>query len=133
MTNATQSAAQLTVYFDGSCPMCRAEICYYQTRRGGDGVTWIDVSAIPDGGTVEPGLSKRAAMARFHVRKPDGALVSGAAAFAELWQSLPGFKTIGSIAALPGVVHVLELVYRALLPVRPWLQRRILAWSSNVA
>ncbi|MBX9926958.1 MAG: DUF393 domain-containing protein, partial [Hyphomicrobiaceae bacterium] len=114
-------------------PMCRAEICYYQARRGGDGVTWIDVSAVPDGGTVEPGLSKRAAMARFHVRRSDGALISGAAAFAELWRALPGFSTFGRIAGLPGVVHVLELAYRALLPVRPWLQRRILAWSGKAA
>ncbi len=121
------SAAQLTVYYDDSCPMCHAEICFYQRRPGSEFVNWTDVSAVPDGGEVAPGFTKREAMARFHVRQPDGTLISGAAAFAALWTELPSFRLVGRIAALPGIVHILELAYRAMLPIRPWLQRRLIA------
>lgn len=107
--------------------MCTAEICFYKARPGGDRVEWVDISALPPGSMVGPDLTKSAAMARFHVRGPDGKLTSGAAAFALLWTALPGFQWAGRIAGLPGIVHGLELAYRAFLPIRPWLQRRMIA------
>lgn len=121
---ATPPPAKVAVYFDGSCPMCTAEICVYRARDGADAIDWVDVSAVPDGAEVAPGLQKSAAMARFHVRKADGTLTSGAAAFASLWTVLPGFHWLGVIARQPGTVHALEVLYRAFLPIRPWLQRR---------
>jgi predicted DCC family thiol-disulfide oxidoreductase YuxK len=128
---AAQLNSRLAVYFDGSCPMCTSEICYYQARRGADGIDWVDISALSPGSMVEADLSKSDAMARFHVRRPDGTLVSGAAAFALLWTALPAFRIVGQIASLPGIVHALELTYRAFLPIRPWLQRRMIARMRN--
>lgn len=56
------------------------------------------------------------------MRNAGGEIKSGAAAFAELWTWLPAFAWAGRLARLPGIVHVLELAYRAFLPVRPRLQ-----------
>jgi hypothetical protein len=53
-----------------------------------------------------------------HVRLPDGHLLSGARAFAALWQALPAFRIAGRAAALPGVVHGLEWGYRGFLRLR---------------
>lgn len=125
--DAKAAACPLTVYYDGSCPMCRSEISFYQVRDGAEAITWVDVSAVPAGIEVAPGLTKADAMERFHVRDGSGQLVSGAAAFATLWTWLPAFRLAGRVAALPGIRHGLELAYRGFLPVRPWLQRRFRA------
>lgn len=117
----------LSVYFDGACPICKREIAFYRRRRGADAIEWVDLrkSATED---VAPGLSCSVALARFHIRTPDGSLKSGAAAFAELWQALPAFRIAGKIAAWPPVAYLLEWGYRGLLKVRPtvgrWLSRR---------
>jgi hypothetical protein len=52
----------------------------YQRQPGGDGVCWVDVTQC-DPSALGGDLSREAAMARLHMRLPDGQLVSGAAAF----------------------------------------------------
>lgn len=123
-SNDLRSDARVTVFFDGSCPLCTREIDFYRRRAGADAVSWVDVSAV-ESEAVAPGLTRDAAMARFHVRRGDGALLSGGAAFAELWRALPGFRRIGRIAAIWPLTPLLEVAYRAFLPVRPYLQRLV--------
>jgi hypothetical protein len=60
-------------------------------------------------------------MERFHVRAGDGALLSGAAAFVEVWARLPRWGWAARAAALPGMLALLELSYRLFLPARPAL------------
>ena len=112
-----------TVYYDGSCPLCRREIGFYRSKDGADTVHWVDVSGT-GARELGPDLDPASAMARFHVRDENGALHSGAAGFATLWQALPGWRPLGRIAALPPVTWALERGYRAFLKARPWLQRQ---------
>jgi predicted DCC family thiol-disulfide oxidoreductase YuxK len=122
-TNAGQAQpAGLAVFFDGGCPLCRREIDFYRRRAGAEAISWVDISAV-ESDSVAPGLTREAALARFHVRRGDGSLVSGATAFAELWRALPAFRTIGRIAAIPPLPTLLEWAYRVFLPIRPTLQR----------
>jgi predicted DCC family thiol-disulfide oxidoreductase YuxK len=110
-----------TVYYDGSCPLCRAEIAQY--RRAGGDVAYADVSE----GELPEGLSREAAMARFHYRAGDGRLLSGAAAFAALWLELtedrPRLRPLARLANTRPALLVGEALYRAFLPVRPIFQR----------
>ncbi len=115
---SVSSAGQLCVYFDGGCPLCRAEIAAYQRTEGGDLLNWVDAQNCAQA-ELGPGLDKSKALARLHVRRPDGALVHGAAAFAEIWSALPRWRWLARLARLPGVTPVLELGYVAFLRLRP--------------
>lgn len=108
----------LTLYYDGGCPVCTQEIGFYQRRRGAERIRWINLAQCEDA-ELGSDLPREAAYARLHARRANGELVSGAAAFAALWQVLPAFRPAGRIAGLPGVVHLLEWGYRGFLKVRP--------------
>jgi predicted DCC family thiol-disulfide oxidoreductase YuxK len=110
-----------TLYFDGSCPLCQAEIGYYRRTDEAGALCFIDVSKA---GAVTPeGISRQRTMERFHVRASDGRVLSGAAAFVEVWKCLPRWRWAARAASLPGALVVLEVGYRMFLPVRPFLSR----------
>jgi predicted DCC family thiol-disulfide oxidoreductase YuxK len=114
-----------TIYFDGACPLCAAEIKLYQGQDRQGALRFVDVSE--PGAAPPAGLTREAALARFHVRTGEGRLVSGAAAFVEVWSRLPGWRLAARAASLPGAIAVLELGYRAFLPLRPALSRLVRA------
>ena len=109
------------LYFDGSCPLCRAEIAHYRGRDRAGALSFVDVSAA---GTVPPdGMTRQQVMERFHVRDGKGELLSGAAAFVAVWRRLPGWRWAARVAALPGAMRTLEAGYRLFLPIRPFISR----------
>jgi predicted DCC family thiol-disulfide oxidoreductase YuxK len=115
----TDPTPDLTVYFDGSCPLCRREISLYQGLPSKQLLQWVDVStptALPCGLTCE------LAMRRFHVRDAQGRLYSGAEAFSVLWRCFAGWRVLGWMTAVPPLSWLAETAYRLFLPVRPRLQ-----------
>ncbi|MBS3996804.1 MAG: DUF393 domain-containing protein [Hydrogenophaga sp.] len=115
MPNAAESKP--TLYYDGGCPVCSREIALYQRQAGADQVAWVDVSRC-DAAELGEGLSREAAMARLHLRGPDGSLVSGAAAFTGLWRTLPGWSWLGRLLGARWTLWLLEVGYRFFLVVR---------------
>jgi predicted DCC family thiol-disulfide oxidoreductase YuxK len=118
--SAAETPPQCEVYFDGDCPLCRAEISLYQ--RSGSAAQFTNVARA---GAAPEEIGQDAALKRFHVRKADGELVSGAAAFAELWKATPGWRWLGHIAAVPPIVWIAEGLYRLFLIFRPSLQKAV--------
>ena len=77
MTKTTASE----VFYDGACPVCRREIAMWKDAKGLEDVAFVNVAeAVPEG------MDQQELLARFHVRRSDGAIVSGAAAFLALWR-----------------------------------------------
>lgn len=113
--------SRLVLYFDGSCPLCRAEIEHYRRSDHSGALSFLDVSETD--ASVPAGLTQRRAMDRFHVRAGDGQLLSGAAAFVQVWARLPRWRWAARAAALPGALLALESGYRLFLPVRPFVSR----------
>lgn len=116
------SSAALTVFYDGSCPLCVREISLYQRLTPRRPVVWIDVSVDMPAGTAGK-LSQCDAMKRFHVMDADGALHSGAAAFTLLWKQYQWWRVMGHIFSLPILRHCAEGMYRLFLKVRPAVQQ----------
>lgn len=120
-----------TVYFDGSCPLCSLEISHYAAIDRDDNVEFVDVSG--DQMNLGENLSCHDARRRFHVRLPDGTLVSGARAFIALWEALPGWRRIAPIARIPGVPTLMEGLYRVFLLIRPALSRAAAVFGARAA
>lgn len=89
----------------------------YRRQPGADTLAWIDVAQCPTA-ELGPGLTREAAMARLHLRRPDGSLVSGARAFTGLWQVLPRWAWLGRALGRGPGLWLLEAGYRAFLVVR---------------
>ncbi len=110
-------AERPTVFYDGGCPVCSREVQFYQGRDGAASFAWVDVARADDA-ALGRGLSREAALARMHVRRADGTLVSGAAAFAEIWRGMPGLRWLGRLLAIPPFGALAELCYRLFLRAR---------------
>ena len=123
------SDSALVVYYDGSCPLCSLEIGHYAGQSGAERLCFVDASAIGadldacTGAHTGAALSQADAMRRFHVRRADGQLLSGAQAFVAIWETLPAWQPVARLAKLPGVLAALEVGYRAFLPLRPLMSR----------
>ena len=115
----TNAHPDLTVYFDGSCPLCRREISLYQGLPTSKSLLWVDVS-VPT--ALPSGLTCALAMRRFHVRDAQGQLHSGARAFSVLWRCFSGWRVLGWLTAAPPLSWLAEAAYRLFLPLRPRLQ-----------
>ncbi|MFZ1415607.1 MAG: DUF393 domain-containing protein [Defluviicoccus sp.] len=113
--------SSVTVFYDGACPLCAAEIGFYRRRRGADRVGWVDVSACP-AENVAAGLTRDQALKRFHVQDADGRLISGGQAFAVLWTALPGYSWIGKLFRLKPFRWAIDRAYDGFLKWRPRLQ-----------
>jgi len=119
----------LTVWYDGGCPLCRREIALMQRLDRAQAITFVDVDKA-DGGSCP--IDRADLLARFHARE-DGVLLSGAAAFAAMWRAIPRFRWLGLAAKAPGMLPLLEHAYRAFLRVRPRLQRLARKAEQNAA
>jgi len=128
---APSGAPALTVYFDGACPVCSREIAAYQRLRGAGSIDWVDASRCAPQ-ALGPGLDRDAALARLHVRRDDGSLVDGAAAFAAVWQRLPAFALLGRIAGWAPLRPVLEAGYVVFLRVRRAWRAPASDWSPEI-
>ena len=109
--------AQVTVWYDGGCPLCLREISLMRRldRRGA--VAWVDVSDR----TAACPIDRAALLARFHAEE-DGRMLSGAAAFAAMWRAIPPLRPLGLAARNPLVLRALEGLYVRFLKLRPRLQ-----------
>lgn len=130
-TTTSCAPAQLTVLYDGSCPLCRREVGVYQRLASSQPIEWRDVSHgasdLPAGG------SRASYMARFHVLQANGCVLSGAKAFLALWETLPGWRWLAKLAKFPAAVTALEWLYCRFLVLRPGLQKLAVALEKRQA
>ena len=116
-STSASTRADLTVYYDGGCPVCRREIAVYRRMNGAEALHWVDVSRC-EPAELGADLTVDEARAVMHVRDARGRLVSGAAAFAAIWRQLPKTRWLGKLASTRLALAVLEPGYRLFLTLR---------------
>jgi predicted DCC family thiol-disulfide oxidoreductase YuxK len=109
--------AQLLVWFDGACPLCRREIALMRRLDTRHRINFLNLTSE---NAVCP-LDRAQLLARFHASE-NGNLLSGAAAFAAMWRAIPLLRPLGLAARNPLVAATLETLYRLFLRIRPTLQ-----------
>ncbi|MFP5078330.1 thiol-disulfide oxidoreductase DCC family protein [Rhizobium sp. YIM 134829] len=112
--------AQVTVFFDGSCPLCRREIAVMRRLDRRRAIDFVDVA---DGEAGCP-IDRAELLARFHALE-NGRLLSGARAFAAMWRAIPVLRPLGVIADRPLLRPLFKAAYRVFLRLRPRLQRLV--------
>jgi len=117
MASHLDGMAKLLIWFDGACPLCRREIAFMRRLDRAHAITFIDVTEANSTCPIDPA----ALLARFHALE-EGRMLSGAAAFAAMWRSIPLLRPLGLAARRPLVLAALERLYRLFLRIRPRLQ-----------
>lgn len=112
----------LTVYYDGTCPICGWEIGIYEKMRGASRIHWLDINVASDA-QLGPGLDRDEALGKFHVRQQDGELVSGGRAFVEIWSRLNALRWAAKLGRTAPGRWVLERAYRVFLRILPRLRQ----------
>ena len=110
---------RLIVWHDGGCPLCRREIALMRRldRRGR--IDFVDLMQLP--AALCP-IDRAEMLARFHASE-NGRILSGAAAFAAMWRSIPLLRPLGLAARSPWLLAALERLYLRFLRLRPRVQR----------
>jgi len=100
----TTATPELTLYYDGQCPLCVAEVDFLQSRNAQGHLAFVDITqtGFEDG---DHHISCEAAMAQIHGRTADGQVLVG----------VPVFATAYRLAKLPVLAWLLSR--RWLMPV----------------
>ncbi|MGF1659966.1 MAG: DUF393 domain-containing protein [Rubrimonas sp.] len=112
-------ARAVEAFYDGGCPLCRAEIATYRAMPGGETIAWRDAS----NGAAPPEIGAQAALARFHVRRADGGIASGFRAFLAIWRANPRLAPLARLLDRAPFTWAGEAAYRLFLAIRPLWRR----------
>lgn len=118
-------APALTVWYDGACPICAAEIGLMRRLDREAAVEFVDLS---QAGAC--GAEREARLKRLHAQPRGGPVLDGAAAFVALWRVLPPMRPLAGLASAPPALWLLERAYRLFLKLRPGLQA-LVRWARG--
>lgn len=104
-----QPHPELTLLYDGSCPICLGEMEALRQRDTHGRLAGIDVSALPAGASVL-GVTREAAMQAMTGVHADGRVIRGVEVFRRSY-ALVSVTCVATITRLPLVAPVLEGLY----------------------
>ena len=102
---------EITILYDGDCPLCMREIELLRRRDGGRGRIGFRDIAAPDFSANEFGVDFATAMSRIHGVLPDGRLVEGVEVFRRAYAAV-GLGWLVAPTRWPGVRQVADAAYR---------------------
>jgi predicted DCC family thiol-disulfide oxidoreductase YuxK len=115
-------ANSVTVFYDGACPLCVREVSVLRRLDGKRGRLRFQNVADP-GAPISCDIAREKLLARFHVRRADGVVVDGAAAFIEAYAQIPYLSWMRPLGRVEILRRGLDRAYALFLKARPRLQR----------
>ena len=77
---------ELTILFDGGCPLCLREVNFLEHRDQGKKIEFVDVNEITYSAEQFQNISYRQAMERIHAVRRDGTVITDVAVFREAYR-----------------------------------------------
>ena len=115
---AGPSASELTLLFDGACPLCVREVHFLQRRDRQGRMAFVDIDAHDYDPDAHAGISYRVAMGRIHAIAGSGEVLRDVAVFREAYR-LIGLGWLYAPTRWPMIGAVVDWVYRI------WADRRL--------
>ena len=115
-TETSQEQAQLTLYYDGACPMCSREIKFLQSITTPNAVVYEDISSehfVPE----KLGKSSSELMAEIHARTGTGDWLIGMDAFRAVYSHTP-YGPLFRLTKLPMVRQCFDWCYSVFAKIR---------------
>lgn len=107
-------AYPMTIYYDGACPLCTAEMSNIKQRSTDGRLEFVDIS-VPGFASQPPGVTQEALMRLIHARKADGSVIAGMEVF-RLAYGAAGIGWVAGALGLPVIGALAERLY-------PWIAR----------
>jgi predicted DCC family thiol-disulfide oxidoreductase YuxK len=126
MNTKTASVYPLTLYYDGACPMCRAEMHNLMLRNTRELLAFVDI-AVPGFSGQPPGVSQQALMTLMHARRADGTLVVGVDVFRLAYEAA-GLPWVTRLVSLPVIGPLTERLYPWVARFRNHIPRPLVVW-----
>ena len=102
---------ELTLLFDGGCPLCVREVTFLRRRDRDQSIRFIDIDA-PDYRPEDwSGIGYRQAMARIHAIQADGTVLTDVAVFREAYR-LIGLGWLYAPTSWPVLGPVVDALYQ---------------------
>ncbi len=110
----------LTVYYDGSCPICVKDRERYEhlAGQGGENVHWLDITGRDEELQAE-GIDPTDALMELHVQDGEGRIHREMDAYILLMSRVPVLKPLAWILGLPLIRPMLSMLYRR------WVRKRL--------
>jgi predicted DCC family thiol-disulfide oxidoreductase YuxK len=117
-------SARLKVYYDGLCHLCSREINHYAGVPGSqERIEFVDISD-PSFDPRAEGVDALKVQKYFHAKRGDGTVLVGLDAFMAMWRVTPGYHWLATLAGLPVIKPMLQILYAGFAEVRPLLPKR---------
>ncbi|MCI0457188.1 MAG: DUF393 domain-containing protein [Gemmataceae bacterium] len=116
------SATQLTLFYDGLCPLCSREIAHYRKHLPDEAARFLDIT-VPDFDARQHGLNADEVQRVMHVKVGEE-VRTGVEAFIAIWEAIPRYRWAARFARLPILRPLLGLGYSLFARIRPLLPRR---------
>ena len=118
----------LTIYYDASCPLCTSEMAAIRSRDRCGRLAMVDCSGAngPSSPTLPDGVTTEAMMRSLHARTPEGAWLTGVAAYEAIFRAV-GFRRLAALAVHPRLRPLWDRTYAWVARNRHRLPRRGLA------
>ncbi|MEZ4871427.1 MAG: DUF393 domain-containing protein [Bdellovibrionales bacterium] len=114
---------ELTIYYDGLCPLCSREIDHYRVKDTQGKIEYVDI-ADPQFDAQAVGLDPQKIHSVFHVKSKDGQVLTKVDAFVAIWDTLEIFSPLSRLAKNGVSRPLFDFGYSVFAKVRPWLPKK---------